>query len=230
MPNHPARVFSALCRGTDHAASRPFPTRPDARRRLARRQRRASPEPRMASRPAGTGGVFCSGTVGPSCVLHKPPQRGKMPAGIALIKRFEGCQGLRRDGMIEANSDPGPGTSSGPYGWAQRARYGEWRAKSGRQPSGAGANGDARLADDLVRTYAAKGRPCDWRCADQSSRVRCAGKLFTYIREGIARPRPESEQPSRGHDTARAGIRPRNRPGAGCYGGWSRRAAEAQMI
>ena len=38
-------------------------------------------------------------------------------AGIALIKRFEGCARLRPDGMVEAYPDPGTGGAPWTIGW-----------------------------------------------------------------------------------------------------------------
>ncbi|MCP5395971.1 MAG: lysozyme [Sphingomonadaceae bacterium] len=39
------------------------------------------------------------------------------PAGIALIKQFEGCARLRMDGLIEAYPDPGTGGAPWTIGW-----------------------------------------------------------------------------------------------------------------
>lgn len=39
------------------------------------------------------------------------------PAGIALIKKFEGCARLRRDGLVEAYPDPGTGGDPWTIGW-----------------------------------------------------------------------------------------------------------------
>ncbi|TRD10736.1 lysozyme [Erythrobacter insulae] len=39
------------------------------------------------------------------------------PAGIALIKRFEGCARLRRDGRVAAYPDPGTGGAPWTIGW-----------------------------------------------------------------------------------------------------------------
>ena len=44
-----------------------------------------------------------------------PRQIGE--AGIALIKAFEGCARLRRDGMVEAYPDPGTGAEPWTIGW-----------------------------------------------------------------------------------------------------------------
>ncbi len=38
-------------------------------------------------------------------------------AGIAIIKRFEGCARLRRDGLVEAYPDPGTGGAPWTIGW-----------------------------------------------------------------------------------------------------------------
>jgi GH24 family phage-related lysozyme (muramidase) len=69
-------------------------------------------------------------------------------AGIALIKRFEGCAKLRRDGLVEAYPDPGTGAEPWTIGW-------------GATGPGIGAGTvwtqdscDARLEADLER-YAA---------------------------------------------------------------------------
>ncbi len=37
--------------------------------------------------------------------------------GVALIKRFEGCARMRRDGMVEAYPDPGTGDDPWTIGW-----------------------------------------------------------------------------------------------------------------
>ena len=34
---------------------------------------------------------------------------GVSPTGLALIKNFEGCARIRRDGLVEAYPDPGTG-------------------------------------------------------------------------------------------------------------------------
>lgn len=51
-----------------------------------------------------------------------PPEMVETPAGISkegvdLIKRFEGCAKLRRDGLIEAYPDPGTGGAPWTIGW-----------------------------------------------------------------------------------------------------------------
>ena len=39
------------------------------------------------------------------------------PKGLALIRQFEGCARLRRDGMVEAYPDPGTGGEPWTIGW-----------------------------------------------------------------------------------------------------------------
>ncbi|APE27041.1 lysozyme [Aurantiacibacter gangjinensis] len=47
---------------------------------------------------------------------HDTPRRIS-PRGIALIKQFEGCAKLRRDGRVEAYPDPGTGGDPWTIGW-----------------------------------------------------------------------------------------------------------------
>lgn len=54
------------------------------------------------------------------CVPDAPdyPARPAVgPEGIALIKQFEGCARIRRDGMVEAYPDPGTGGTPWTIGW-----------------------------------------------------------------------------------------------------------------
>jgi len=77
-------------------------------------------------------------------------------AGTALIKRFEGCERKRSDGLIEAYPDPGTGGDPWTIGWGATGRDNNPR-RYGRIGPGTvwtQAECDARLADDLMR-YAA---------------------------------------------------------------------------
>ena len=69
-------------------------------------------------------------------------------AGTALIKKFEGCARLRRDGLIEAYPDPGTGNHPWTIGWGATGK--------GIGPGTVWTQGecDARLTRDLIR-YAA---------------------------------------------------------------------------
>lgn len=83
------------------------------------------------------------------------PRRQVGPAGIALIKRFEGCARLRPDGLIEAYPDPGTGAAPWTIGWGAT---GQDRFSGGRIGPGTRwtqRQCDARLAEDLA-AYAAE--------------------------------------------------------------------------
>jgi GH24 family phage-related lysozyme (muramidase) len=67
------------------------------------------------------------------------------PAGIALIKRFEGCARLREDGLVEAYPDPATGSDPWTIGWgATGTGIGPGTVWTQEQC-------DARLEQDLVR-------------------------------------------------------------------------------
>lgn len=67
------------------------------------------------------------------------------PAGIALIKRFEGCARRRADGLFEAYPDPGTGGDPWTIGWGATGK--------GIAPGTiwTQAECDARLERDLIR-------------------------------------------------------------------------------
>ncbi|MEO0057904.1 MAG: hypothetical protein RIT17_1377 [Pseudomonadota bacterium] len=83
-----------------------------------------------------------------------PAPRTVSPAGIALIKRFEGCARLRLDGLVEAYPDPGTGAAPWTIGWGATGRDHVHGGRIGPQTVWTQAQCDARLADDLAR-YAA---------------------------------------------------------------------------
>ena len=66
-------------------------------------------------------------------------------AGIALIKRFEGCGSLRPDGLVEAYPDPGTGGAPWTIGW------GATGPDIGPATIWTQAQCDARLAQDIER-------------------------------------------------------------------------------
>ena len=73
------------------------------------------------------------------------------PAGLALIKRFEGCARRRSDGRFEAYPDPGTGGDPWTIGWGAT---GSCHVNGGRITRGTiwtQAQCDARLEADLAR-------------------------------------------------------------------------------
>ena len=70
-------------------------------------------------------------------------------AGIALIKRFEGCARLRGDGTVEAYPDPGTGGEPWTIGWGATGRDDFNGAAIGPGTRWTQAQCDARLAADL---------------------------------------------------------------------------------
>ena len=84
-----------------------------------------------------------------------PASRRIGPAGIALIKRFEGCARLCADGMIEAYPDPGTGGAPWTIGWGATGRDRFNGGSIGPGTRWTQAQCDARLAQDLER-YAAE--------------------------------------------------------------------------
>ena len=74
------------------------------------------------------------------------------PVGTALIKRFEGCARLRRDGLVEAYPDPGTGAEPWTIGWG--ATGDGLHGRIGPETVWTQAQCDQRLEQDLKR-YAA---------------------------------------------------------------------------
>lgn len=70
--------------------------------------------------------------------------------GIALIKRYEGCARLRRDGMVEAYPDPGTGAEPWTIGWGATGNGFETEERIGPGTVWTQAQCDARLASDLI--------------------------------------------------------------------------------
>ncbi|AWW73966.1 glycoside hydrolase [Erythrobacter sp. KY5] len=102
-------------------------------------------------------------TCGPSVPYirrtDRPHPRRISDAGIALIKRFEGCARLRRDGLVGAYPDPGTGGEPWTIGWGATGLDDQNGAGLGERigPHTVWTQDqcDARLARDLER-YAAE--------------------------------------------------------------------------
>jgi lysozyme len=72
-------------------------------------------------------------------------------AGVALIKRFEGCARLRTDGMVAAYPDPGTGGEPWTIGWGATGRDHVHGGMIGPQTVWTLTQCDGRLTDDLAR-------------------------------------------------------------------------------
>lgn len=90
----------------------------------------------------------------PADLPSQPAARSIGPAGIALIKRFEGCARLRSDGLVAAYPDPGTGAEPWTIGWGATGRDHVHGGRIGPQTVWTQAQCDERLAQDL-RRYAA---------------------------------------------------------------------------
>lgn len=95
-------------------------------------------------------------TLPSSAPLAVPVPGGRQigPAGIALIKQFEGCARLLDDGTVAAYPDPGTGGAPWTIGWGATGRDGFAGGMIGPGTRWTQAQCDARLAEDLAR-YAA---------------------------------------------------------------------------
>ena len=72
------------------------------------------------------------------------------PRGVELIKRFEGCARLRRDGLVEAYPDPGTGAEPWTIGWGATGKEFGSDKRIGPGSVWTQAQCDARLASDLT--------------------------------------------------------------------------------
>jgi lysozyme len=82
----------------------------------------------------------------PEAASPNPEHSGQIgPAGLALIKRFEGCARKRSDGCFEAYPDPGSGGDPWTIGWGTTGK-GIAQGTVWTQ-----AECDARLEADLIR-------------------------------------------------------------------------------
>lgn len=90
----------------------------------------------------------------PAPATPQRPVRTIGDEGIALIKRFEGCARLRRDGLVEAYPDPGTGGEPWTIGWGATGRDHVGGGRIAKGTVWTQAQCDARLESDLAR-YAA---------------------------------------------------------------------------
>ena len=127
----------------------------EALRRLITAGRRYSQSQRKPAKDLRQDRVTC----GPSVPrvrrkersVGKPDRRQIGDAGIALIKRFEGCARLRTDGMVEAYPDPGTGGDPWTIGWGATGVNLDGRTLIGPETRWTQDQCDERLAMDLAR-------------------------------------------------------------------------------
>ena len=149
------------------------------------------------------------------------PPRAVGPEGVALIKRFESCARMRRDGRYEAYPDPGTGGAPWTIGWGATGPDISAVTIWGQ------ADCDARLERDLARC--SRGYPRAQSRAVQRTSVRCTGQLSLQHRRdchGHADPAARGRTlrrgrvpiralgACRGQASARPGPPPRSRSGA----------------
>lgn len=97
--------------------------------------------------------IAYAGTAPADCIkpVMTPPHRTALrprsvsARGIALIRQFEGCARLRKDGMVEAYPDPGTGAAPWTIGW------GATGAGIQRGTLWTQAQCDDRLLEDITR-------------------------------------------------------------------------------
>jgi GH24 family phage-related lysozyme (muramidase) len=143
-------------------------------------------------------------------------------AGLALIKRFEGCARRRPDGRLEAYPDPGTGGAPWTIGW------GATGTGIGPGTQWSQAQCDARLADDLTR-YAAQVRQALGGAPTTQSQFD-ALVSFHYNTGAIARATLTRRHRAGDYAGARREFARWNRAGGRVLPGLvRRRAAEAEL-
>ncbi len=142
--------------------------------------------------------------------------------GVALIKRFEGCARLRKDGLVEAYPDPGTGGDPWTIGWGATGQ--------GIGPGTVWTQGecDARLTRDLIRYAADVARALDK--APTSQKQFDALVSFHYNTGAIARATLTKLHKAGDFEGAAAEFKRWNRAGGREMKGLTRRRRqEAQL-
>jgi lysozyme len=167
-----------------------------------------------------------------SATSPAPPSTAPIPAisaaGIALIKRFEGCARLRTDGMVVAYPDPGTGSEPWTIGWGATGRDHVHGGRIGPQTVWTQAQCDARLADDLSRYAADVARALDQAPVTQAQFD--AMVSFHYNTGAIARATLTQKHKAGDFDGAAREFARWNKAGGRVLKGLvRRRAAEAEL-
>lgn len=104
--------------------------------------------------PAGDDAAEAQEPPASEIALHPSPAPGPRsvgPAGIALVKRFEGCARLRTDGLVEAYPDPASGAEPWTIGWGATGRDHVHGGRIGPGTVWTRDQCDERLVRDLAR-------------------------------------------------------------------------------
>ena len=158
----------------------------------------------------------------PALPLPLPRPRRIGPAGIALIRQFEGLARMRPDGRVEAYPDPGTGGDPWTIGWGATGKG------IGPGTVWTRAQCDQRLESDLVR-YA---MDVDRALGDAPTTQAQFDALvsFHYNTGAIARATLTRKHASGDHAGAQAEFARWNRAGGRVLNGlMRRRAAEAAL-
>jgi lysozyme len=154
--------------------------------------------------------------------LDATKTRGVSEAGLALIKRFEGCARRRPDGAFEAYPDPGTGGAPWTIGW------GATGDGIGPRTVWSQAQCDARLAADLARFAAEVARVIGDAPTTQAQFDALVS--FHYNTGAIARATLTRRHRAGDHAGARREFARWNRAGGRVLPGLTRRrAAEAAL-
>lgn len=149
-------------------------------------------------------------------------------AGIALIKRFEGCARLRTDGLVEAYPDPGTGGEPWTIGWGATGPGYAGTGRIGAHTVWTQAQCDARLEQDLERFSADVARAL--RDAPTSQNQFDALVSFHYNTGAIARATLTRKHVAGDHVGAAREFARWNKAGGRVLKGLvRRRAAEAAL-
>ena len=180
------------------------------------------------SDPVASGEADFSSPDNVTCVSNTSAPQVVSPAGIALIKRFEGCARLRTDGLVEAYPDPGTGAEPWTIGWGATGRDHVHGGRIGPGTVWTQSQCDARLADDL-RRYAAEVRAAMGDCPTTQPQFD-ALVSFHYNTGAIARATLTARHLAGDHAGAVREFSRWNRAGGRVLKGLvRRRAAEAEL-
>ncbi|UAB79670.1 lysozyme [Erythrobacter sp. SCSIO 43205] len=150
------------------------------------------------------------------------------PDGIALIKRFEGCARLRRDGLVEAYPDPGTGGEPWTIGWGATGAGLKQGERIGPRTVWTQDQCNARLANDLERYAADVARAIGDTPTTQSQFD--AMVSFHYNTGAIARATLTRKHKAQDYEGAAAEFKRWNKAGGRVLKGLVNRRREEAML